>query len=87
MSDFIEFLNTFVSLILFSVGVVLVLYPLVVLRDVIIGRKNAKKRTESDSVFMMCVDCGTTENVNEVGLCSFCEEDREQQEEGEMNHE
>jgi hypothetical protein len=52
-----------------------------------VSTQGEKKGTESDSVFMTCVDCGTTENVNEVGLCSFCEEDREQQEEGEMNHE
>jgi hypothetical protein len=51
MSDLIDFLNTFVSLILFSVGVVLVLYPIVALIDGIIGRKNAKKRTESVKPF------------------------------------
>jgi len=36
------------------------------------------KPKEEDPNLLSCRDCGTTENVNEVGLCSFCEEDREE---------
>ena len=47
-----------------------------------IARENGMWEDEAQNL-LSCRDCGTTEAVNEIGLCPFCEEDREIEEEEE----